>query len=418
VTESNTNPLHLFDAFGVELEYMIVDNNSLDVRPITDQLMHAECGNIQSDTERGEISWSNELALHAVELKTSVPATKLTGLAEQFQNNVTVVNNHLQQLNGMLLPSAMHPWMDPFQEMQLWPHDCSDIYTAFDRIFDCRGHGWANLQSVHLNLPFCGDEEFGRLHAAVRLVLPLLPGLAASSPIMDGKISGQLDSRLEVYRNNSRRIPEVAGRVIPEQAYTRAEYDAQIFQPLYAAIAPLDPDGLLQDEFLNARGAIARFGRGSIEIRVIDIQECPAADLAVLQATVAVLRALVDETFCTLAAQQEVSVERLHAVLLDAIQSGEEAIVTDSAYLKLFGMTANSSTVADVWRHLADKAQPETDTLTGSALDTILTHGPLGRRILRRMKAVDEQHFAAGLRNVYRELTECLSSGTSFRGIG
>ena len=36
-----------------------------------------------------------------------------------------------------------------------------------------------------LNLPFSSDEEFGRLHAAIRLLLPLLPALAASSPLVE-----------------------------------------------------------------------------------------------------------------------------------------------------------------------------------------------------------------------------------------
>lgn len=411
-----TTPLHLFDAFGVELEYMIVNDQSLDVLPVTDLLMQAECGSIQSDVERGEISWSNELALHVVELKTSSPAPSLTGLASQFHQNVVVANQHLGNLNGRLMPSAMHPWMDPFQEMKLWPHDCSDIYTAFDRIFDCKGHGWANLQSVHLNLPFCGDEEFGKLHAAVRLILPLLPGLAASSPIMDGRMTGHLDSRLEVYRKNSIRVPQVAASVIPEQAFTKADYDAQIFQPLYAAIAPLDPDGLLQDEFLNARGAIARFGRGSIEIRVIDIQECPAADLAVLQTCVAVLKALVDEKWKSTPDQQAMTVDQLHLVLLNAIRSGEQAIVADGEYLAMFGLPAEPTTVSAVWRHLVEAVSPDTDSATAPALDLILRHGPLGRRILQRLQQVPRKDFAEEMRCVYLELAECLASGTGFRG--
>ena len=137
-----------------------------------------------------------------------------------------------------------------------------------------------NLQSAHLNLPFANDEEFGRLHAAVRLVLPALPALAASSPLQDGRLTDFADTRLEIYRHNARRLPIVSGRVIPEPVFTRAEYERAARQPL-RAIAPLDPDGILQEEWLNARGAIARFDRGAIEIRVLDVQEHPAADLAI-----------------------------------------------------------------------------------------------------------------------------------------
>ena len=254
----SSTPLSLFSAVGIELEYMLVDAESLDVRPIADQVMQLEAGKQVSDVEFEDISWSNELVLHVLELKTTDPAPSLAPVAGQMQAHVRRVNELAGQLGARLMPTAMHPWMDPFKEMKLWPHDYSPVYECFNRIFDCRGHGWANLQSMHINLPFANDDEFGKLHAAVRLVLPLLPALAASSPFKEGKLTGQLDSRLETYRLNSRKIPSIAGRVIPERAFTQAEYDAMIFEPMFRDIAPHDPEGILQDEFLNARGAIAR----------------------------------------------------------------------------------------------------------------------------------------------------------------
>ena len=87
------------------------------------------------------------------------------------------------------MPTAMHPWMDPATETVLWD-DATDVYRTYDRIYGCRGHGWANLQSMHVNLPFADDSQFARLHAAIRLVLPLLPALAASSPIAEGSVDG------------------------------------------------------------------------------------------------------------------------------------------------------------------------------------------------------------------------------------
>src|SRR4029078_10043132 len=129
----------------------------------------------------------------------------------------------------------------------------------FDRIFDCSRHGWANLQSMHVNLPFASDEEFARLHAAIRAVLPLVPALAASSPIADGVPQAALDYRLEVYRGNAMRVPSIVGYVIPPRVDTRAEYETRVLAPMYHDIARLDPGGVLQREWLNARGAIARF---------------------------------------------------------------------------------------------------------------------------------------------------------------
>src|SRR5262249_20775901 len=188
------SPLHLCQGFGVELEYMIVDADSLHVLPVADRVLHSVAGEYVNDVERGAITWSNELALHVIELKTTEPAPHLDGLCASFEESIGEINERLAPLKGRLMPTAMHPWMEPDREMRLWPHDYSPVYEAFNRIFDCRGHGWANLQSVHLNLPFANDKEFARLHAAVRLLLPLLPALAASSPVVEGRPTGFLDA--------------------------------------------------------------------------------------------------------------------------------------------------------------------------------------------------------------------------------
>ncbi|NQV26140.1 MAG: glutamate--cysteine ligase [Rhodopirellula sp.] len=412
------SPLHLFDAVGVELEYMIVDDQRLNVSPMTDRLFQQVAGEIVSDIEHDDIDWSNELVSHVVELKTARPAKSLDGLVERFQKHVQTINGELKSFGGRLLPTAMHPWMDPFNEMHLWPHDSHEIYAAFNRIFDCRGHGWANLQSMHLNLPFCGDrkpdDEFGRLHAAIRLVLPLLPAIAASSPIMDAKRTGLLDNRLEVYRTNARRLKSVVGCVIPEPVFTRGEYQQQIFEPMFAEIAPYDPAGVLRDEFLNARGAIARFSRGSIEIRVIDIQECPAVDLAVAQATVAVLKSLVSERWSALAEQQSLPVEPLHEVFLATLRDADEAVISNPDYLKLLGWKGSSAVRAiDLWQDLICRSEVSvTNDSTGiDPLQIILDSGPLARRLT---DALPDEPSHEELLMVYRELADCLATGRVF----
>src|SRR5690606_13107492 len=130
-------PLGLFAAYGVELEYMIVDRSSLSVRPVADKLLQSMAGEIVSDVELGDISWSNELALHVIELKTTEPATDLESLAGRFQEHIGRINGLLTPLDARLMPTAMHPSMNPEQEMRLWPHDYNTVYEAFNRIFDC-----------------------------------------------------------------------------------------------------------------------------------------------------------------------------------------------------------------------------------------------------------------------------------------
>jgi glutamate---cysteine ligase / carboxylate-amine ligase len=406
-------PLHLFDAIGIELEYMIVDTDSLEVRPIADAVLQDVSGAIVSEVEHGRINWSNELVSHVVELKTNGPAAGVDGLAEEFQQHVEEINRRLGPHSARLLPTAMHPWMDPHTQAVLWPHEYGAVYEAFNRIFDCRGHGWSNLQSMHINLPFAGDEEFGRLHAAVRLLLPLLPALAASSPVMDGSIAGPLDARLEVYRTNSRRIPTVAGRVIPEQAFDEAAYHRLIFEPMFADIAEHDPAGVLRDEFLNARGAIARFSRGTIEIRLIDSQECPAADLAIAAASIAVLRLLVRQTWSDTAEQQSVAIDPLEQVLFSSIRDADRGVVDSREVLRHFGVDEKSLSLSELWNHVLSVALSR-DMIASehlAPLEVLVDRGPLARRIRERLP---EAPTRSDLHTVYAELADCLAAGTMF----
>lgn len=450
------DPLGLFEGFGIELEYMLVDRESLDVRPIADQLLRHEAKEQVGDFVTGQLGWSNELVLHVIELKTNGPAPQLEGLAALFQQDIDRINRTLALWDARLLPTAMHPWMDPHREKRLWPHDNGEIYAAFDRIFDCSGHGWANLQSMHLNLPFAGDEQFGRLHAAIRLALPLFPALAASSPLADGGITGLLDTRLSVYRTNCRRIPSLTGMVVPEPIYTPRAYREELLARLYADIAPHDPQGLLQEEWLNARGAIARFDRDAIEIRVLDVQECPQADLAIAQAIVAVLQALVEEQWIPWAAQKQWPTEPLADLLILTTKDAERTVIDDRRYLDAFAYPERGRCRAsELWQHLieavlppllADLPAPPRSTRRPAAVRTggrrgavtthpsgtpaadadagasaatvpsplgvILREGCLARRILA---ALTRDGSRQQLRAVYDQLADCLAQGRMFR---
>lgn len=400
--------LGLFEGFGVELEYMIVGDD-LSVLPVADRLLAAAAGEMAEEVERGPLCWSNELVLHVVELKTRGPVPQLRGVEGDFLEGVREVNRLLAPLGGRLLPSGMHPWMVPAREMRLWPHGNGEIYEAYDRIFDCRGHGWANLQSAHLNLPFRGEEEFSRLHAAIRIVLPLLPALAASSPVVEGRVTGLLDTRLEVYRRNQERLPLVAGEVIPEGVFTPQEYERQILQPMYRQIAPLDPGGILQHEWLNSRGAIPRFERDTVEIRLLDVQETPAADLAIAWLVVAVLRELTQERWSSLAAQQAMGTASLSRLLLGAIRDGERVVIDHPAFLALFGRGVAPIQGGEFWRGVAREVLPEIPP----PLNVILEEGPLARRLLR---SLGREPSRDRLRDVYAALAGCLERGEMFHG--
>ena len=382
---------------------MIVDRESLAVRPLADRLLRA----LDAGGFSPRVGWSNELVRHVVEIKNAAPTPDLAWVPACFHDEIVAANALLAQENACLMPTAMHPWMDPRREAALWD---DDIYRAYDRIYGCHGHGWTNLQSMHVNLPFADDSEFARLHAAVRLVLPLLPAIAASSPIADGAPSGLLDFRLDAYRRICAITPSVAGRVIPETVESRAEYEAKILQPMYDEIAPHDREGILRYEWLNSRGAIARFDRCAIEIRVIDVQECPHADLAIAAATIAVVRSLYDERYAPLDEQQAIGVDVLHDALVTSIRDGERAIVDDVQYLHALGVPSSRCTTGEIWASLLRDVDSER-AWWQPTIDAILRDGPLARRILR---AVGDAPNREGIATVYRRLCGCLEDGRMF----
>lgn len=406
-------PYHLFEVAGIEVEYMIVCRDALDVRPIADVLLRNAAGAVVSELERGELAWSNELAAHVIELKTNGPRTSLIGLDAALQRDVERMNALLAPHGARLMPTGMHPWMDPARETRLFPGEYGPVYAAFDRIFGCSGHGWSNLQSLHVNLPFADAEEFGRLHAAIRLALPILPALAASTPFADGRASGFADTRLEHYRTNARRVPSVTGRVIPEPVFTPEAYRREILGRIYADLAEHDSAGELLHEWVNARGCIARFDRGAIEIRVLDMSECPRVDVAIAAGAIALVSALVCDELAPQAAQRGLSTERLAEIFLDVARAGDRAVIRDAAYLEALGRASREPrTAGQLWSELI--GGPVADLLSREhrrVLGAIARRGCLAQRILARVGASPDR---PKLQSVYRELCECLARGVPF----
>mgnify|MGYP001423448519 CR=1 FL=1 len=387
---------NLFEGYGIEIEYMIVDAETYKVTPVADMLLSKLAGEPVSEYSEDGLGYSNELVKHVIELKTDGPAKSLEHLANQFHKGVQRVSEILKDMNCILMPTAMHPFMVPEKETQLWQDESAEIYETYDRIFNCKGHGWSNLQSVHINLPFAGDEQFRRLHAAIRPILPIIPALAASSPIVEREVTGILDNRLAFYRKNQRTVPEVAGSIIPERVYTEAEYNKDIFSVIKKAIAPHDPEEILDPIWLNSRGAIARFDRGAIEIRLIDVQECPKADIAVALLVSESVRLLTKynniEKLC------RIDEKRLLEILLSCIKDGENTLIDDMDYLSIFDIE-EPVRASEIWKYLFFETGVNKNAEYSGALTNIFDNGTLSTRIKKSRRSISE---------TYIKLCECL----------
>lgn len=409
----NDSSLHLFDAYGIELEYMLVDKDTLAVKPITDELLKHELGQYGSDFENGIITWSNELVLHVVEIKSTKPESDFEALEKGFAENVKRINADLSTWNAMLMPSAAHPLMNPSRETKLWPHNSNEVYDIYNKIFDCRGHGWSNLQSTHLNLPFTGDSEFGKLHAAIRLVLPLLPALCASSPVLEGGVSGFIDTRLTYYKTNQAKIPSITGQVIPEALFSERDYYESIYKKIHADVAPYNQEDILDPIWVNSRGAIPRFDRGSIEIRVMDIQECPSADLAIVALVIETLKALVNEEFTSFENQKTWNENSLATIFDQTVKHGQKASIENIEYLEIFGL--HSATPAlGIWKKIVQHLTASGNTAVEKwkpQISVILSNGTLADRILI---ALNSDFSEKSIKKVYTQLSDCLEKNKMF----
>jgi gamma-glutamyl:cysteine ligase YbdK (ATP-grasp superfamily) len=408
-------PLSAFSGFGIELEYMIVDRDGLAVRPIADELFRKVVGRYTDRVETERFGWSNELVLHVVEIKNPAPQANLDGLAAGFHGEIGRINGLLAEFGARLMPGAMHPWMNPETETRLWPHQNEAIYRTYDRIFDCHAHGWANIQSMHINLPFANDEEFARLHAAVRVLLPILPALAASSPVADGRPCAMLDFRMACYRDLAARVPSLICPVVPENTSGHDDYETTVLAPMYRGCAPYDPDGVLRHEWLNSRGAIPRFDRNALEIRVIDMQECAQADLAIAALSSVITRSLYDESWSGVESQRQIQTGALDAILHACSRDADRAVIDNAQYLDLLGFPRSRCEAHELWQHLfAERAaDPLLTDASRLVLNTIVNRGPLARRILRGLGVGFDQPRLA---EVYGELCNCLADGRLFIG--
>ncbi|ASQ47164.1 glutamate-cysteine ligase family protein [Legionella clemsonensis] len=399
----------IFSVLGIEIEYMLVDSQCLNIQPQSDLILEELAGELVNEVALGDIAISNELVLHVLELKNNGPKPPDASIVQQFQRAIDHLQPHLAARNLQLLPTGAHPWMNPLRETKRWPHGNRDIYHQFDAIFNCQGHGWANLQSMHVNLPFANDGEFRQLHNAIRLLLPLLPALAASTPFLEGKKTGLNDSRLYFYGKNQQAIPCISGDIIPEFIESERQYREQVLAPMYQAISPYDPQGILQHEWLNSRAAIPKFGSKAIEIRILDSQECVQADIAIALAIHAILKHW--QMTSSYYLDRPCETQRLRAVYDKTIKNGLTVWIDDAELTKQWQLPQRTMITRTIWSNLIEKVSSTLDNSTQKTLEFILSQGNLSDRLLN---ACGNEINQSTLTRIYRQLSHCLMTNQLF----
>ncbi|HSK17573.1 MAG TPA: glutamate-cysteine ligase family protein [Longimicrobiales bacterium] len=406
----------LFEVAGLELEYPTVDED-LDVVALVEPAFRAIAGRGTSDIELDRVGFSNEIADHVFEVKTLEPVRSLRDADEAIVSGIRRFSEVLQQEWGArLLPTAMHPWFDP-QDGRLWTRSGLRIYTTYAQIFDIRTHGWMNVHATHLNLPFGSERETMAMHTAAAMLVPYLPAIAASSPVHDGRLQSFVDGRLGWILQHQSRIPETCGRIVPEYVDSFAGYRRDILHPMYAALDRFPHSSSIRHEFLNSRGAVLRFARRALEVRVIDTQECVRMDVAIAVFTRAALRQLTTEVLAgTITPPPS---DTLVADFHECVRDGSRALVRAP---HITGITDGPGVgVTTVLRSLLERsyaAVEEGDSGYLPLIEQIIAQGTLSERIRARLEphAESETALRRALREVYRELADCLLSNEPWQG--
>ena len=281
------------EVLGPEHELSIVDAG-LKVLPIADCVIKECCGKIVNFVELPEFTFGKEMQLHVMEIKANRPFLSPVVFEETMHKAVMVLSGFLEKFNARLLGTGMHPLMR-LEETRVWPHLHKKIYDEYGKIFNLKQHGWLNIQSFHLNLPYQKEVDALSQYNLLANICPYLPAVAASSPIYEGAMRENVDNRLGFYKSNQREVPSVAGDIVPEYVFSLNDYCEKVIGRYSRDLKKAGASKiLLFKEWINSRGVIFRSDRRALEVRVMDEQECVKSDVALSCYVRAALRGLLD----------------------------------------------------------------------------------------------------------------------------
>jgi gamma-glutamyl:cysteine ligase YbdK (ATP-grasp superfamily) len=261
---------------GTEHEYSI-NNADFVIQPVSDEILKEICGCYQSDTPFKYTILGKELQKTVIEISPQYPASNISILESQLVSGIDEFNKRFGD-RYKLLGLGMHPTAT-LQEISVWDHDEVEIYEAYNRLFNLRQHGWLNIQALQINISYFNEKDIVDKYNKIRSLLPYLIAITASSPMVEGRMTGICDNRLVYYRNNQKEIPEICDRIIPKKIKTISDYNhaqKEVYNRLQSHNAEI-----LCGEWVNSSGLIIRPSRNCLEIKALDEQECIHSDMAV-----------------------------------------------------------------------------------------------------------------------------------------
>ena len=307
------------EVFGPEHEFSLVDDQMKPL-PISDKVIKDYHGKIVDFVETPKFAFGKEQALHQIEIRAKKPFKSPETFEETMQNAVSTLLEFLRRKHqAQLLGTGMHPLLS-LEETSIWPHSNQETVQEYAKMFNLKCHGWRNIQSFQVNLPYLNEKQGVTIFNALTHLCAYLPAIAASSPFCEGKLTPYVDSRLYNYKDNMKETPSIAGDVVPEYISSFEQYRREGFGKYSKDLAKAGAGEILTNaEWLNQRGIIFKFSREAIEVRIMDEQECIKSDVALSCFTRATVRGLIAEN--TEFPQHQLLVNDYNAIIRNGLQA-------------------------------------------------------------------------------------------------
>jgi hypothetical protein len=235
----------------------------------------------------------------------------------------------------------------------------------------------------------------------------------------DGELQRSVDSRLAFILEHQARVPESMGRMVPEYVESLSDYRRRILRPMYRAVDGLPEANRIRHEFLNARGAVFKLSRDSMEVRVLDMQECVKRDVAIAAFVRGALRALAGRI-----RKRRLELpdhDDLVADFHEVVAKGTRARVRASWLPDLPRDGKGLARAADAIAALLPLARDQLRADETPYLDLVaatLQEGNLSERVSRVLLpfAEDAAEFTEAARRLYIRLSECLTENEPWNG--
>jgi gamma-glutamyl:cysteine ligase YbdK (ATP-grasp superfamily) len=401
-TKKGVNTYRTLEVLGPEHEFSIV-NEELKALPIVDKIIKDFHGRITNFVEQQYYTFGKELQLHVMEIKPNKPFKSPEIFDEKMHEAVLEMFDHLERKHkASLLGTGMHPLLR-LEETGVWPHRHQQIYREYSKVFNLKQHGWLNIQSFQLNLPYSNERKGIILHNLLANLCAYLPAVSASSPIYEGRLGGNVDNRLFFYMSNQKEVPSIVGDVIPEYISSFQQYRKEVVGKYSMDLARAGVENaLLHKDWVNSRGVIFRFDRKALEIRVMDEQECVKSDVALSCFIRAALRWMIKEDVKLL--PHEILVKDFNSVIKDGLSA---------KVLYPYGSTARHVCL-HIFKGALSYATKEEKKYLPIVLKRI-EQGSLSeitrKRILEKAKKTD---FNEAVINIYSKLIKSLASNKPY----